>query len=386
MRGEHRTGYDQRRKELRYLKATIPGYTTKRPAAETKAHIEMLMSYGWSGAEIERKSGAGKSVVSDILLGKQHSLHVDTEAAILGVKLTPLDHETGPGLTVEGRRLGAHRIVAGLAASGWTYAAITSHAPGWGAECLRRYGQRPKIRNSSQISKERYLELRDLAARLETMDPVQDGGAPVKFSRAARAKAVAKGYPPLSCWDLESVHLPESIPEWTGACGTPEGYAIHLRERIKICQPCADATRGEERTGGVFSPTKFRIMMEQRGFSSRELAERIDATDDSVRRWAGGERRPKGHFLTNILSALDCHLDELTDRDGEDVYHDIDFNRHAFKAAMEARGKSIRGLAIEIGISNMAVHYWCNGKNIPKIPKIVKAAEILGVDWQEFYR
>lgn len=256
MTGRHRPGYNRRRKELRYLRAIQPGYTARRDVAEAKAHIEMLLSYGWLASQIERKAGVGKSVVSDILLGKQATLHVDTEAAILGVKLTAEDIALGPGLTVYGRALGAHRIVAGLAASGWTYQGITAHSAGWGEDCLRRYGQRPGVRKRSQISRERYLELRSLAARLEPMDPVADGGCELKFSRAARAKALNRGYAPLGCWDLETIHLPESLPEWTGECGTVQGYYLHLkyeihtevrvtpsgeRRRKVLCQPCIDA-------------------------------------------------------------------------------------------------------------------------------------------------
>jgi transcriptional regulator with XRE-family HTH domain len=384
--------YSQRRKELRYLKAINPDYASIIPNGEVQDHIRFLESYGWTQADIGRRAGLNSSVVNDQVV-RRSRCHADIAAAILGVKLTALDHETGPGLTAWGRCLGSHRIVTGLQASGWTYPALSAQTDGWGPECLRRYGQVPKESRRSHISKERYLELREIAHRVESLDPVADGGADPMASRSARAKARNRGYPPIGCWDLETVHLPDSIPEWTGACGTDEGYAIHLREEIPVCPAC-EAVEGRSHgqgrgkaDGGRFSSTKFRILMEQRGLSVPEAADAIGVSDDCIRRWAGGQRTPgEAKYVDRICSAFDCFRSELFDMDGEEVFYDQDFNRHVFNEIMDRERKTTLGLSREVGVSNMAVYYWRTGRNIPKIPKIVKAAEVLGVDWQEFYR
>lgn len=380
-------GYERRRKELRYLKKINPDYTSRVPTGRILEHLEMLQSYGWTHADVERKSGVGRSVVSQIALGISARVYADTEAAILGVKLTPFDLEHGPGLTVEGRKVGAHRIVTGLIAVGWTYAALGRVEAGWSAETLRTYAQNPKggrNQHYSRIAKERYVELRDFAHRVEKLDPQADGGVPLTSSRLAITKARKLGYPPIGCWDLETVHFPDAVPEWTGACGTPEGYRIHLRERIKTCPPCLESI-GRTETAGAFSPTKFRILLEQSGLTPVEMAEKVGATRDSIARWSAGERNPGAKYIDLMCAALDCSEVDLFDTDGE-VYYDKDFNREKFVLALESSSMSKRQLAMEIGLSNMAVHYWCTGQNTPKIPKIVKAADALGVDWKEFYR
>jgi transcriptional regulator with XRE-family HTH domain len=240
-----------------------------------------------------------------------------------------------------------------------------------------------RVRN--RVHRHNRDQVYELYEKLKDRTP-SELGVSARSEEIARAVAEKHGFAPPHCWDEDTIDDPAAVPEWTGACGTPEGYTIHLRERIKPCQPCVDSTKTEERTGGQFSPTKLRILMERRGFVSASLAAATDASDDSVRRWMGGERRPKGHFLSAICTALDCTVSDLLDLDGEVVYHDDEFNRHALRAVLDQRGRSILSLANEIGVSNMAVTYWLSGRNTPKIPKIVKAAEVLGVDWQEFYR
>lgn len=342
----------------------------------TKAHDS-----GMSYTQIADQVGTSRSTVAKLMQRHTETMHRDTYNLLLKLQPEP------PARSGATRRGGAKvdpttttRRLRALVASGWTSKSMAPYI-----------GMDQRNLSSLVLGKIKFvyaITQREVATaydKLQHMDPLANGTTPIGYGQA-KARALSYGWAPTWAWDEDTIDDPAAPPEWTGACGTPEGYTIHLRERIKACQPCVDASRSEERTGGSFSPTKFRILMEQRGFTTMTLAKLTDATDDSIRRWAGGERRPKGHFLTAICSALDCTQEDLLDRDGEAVYHDTDFNRHALRAVLDAQGRSIRGLAIEIGVSNMAVTYWLSGKNTPKIPKIVKAAEILGVDWQEFYR
>ncbi|GHF94607.1 helix-turn-helix transcriptional regulator [Streptomyces hydrogenans] len=216
--------------------------------------------------------------------------------------------------------------------------------------------------------------------KLHDADPVDYGVTPADI---LRCKAWAKTLAPPTAWDDDTIDDPEAIPEWTGACGSDEGYRIHIREDIPMCDPCR---RLVELDGPSqrFSGTKLRIHMDQTGLDARQVAERAGVTVDSVRRWAWGQRRPQVRHIESLASVLDCAFNDLIE--GEDVVQDHDFNRVKFAMTLEEKGLKYKALAARIGVSHMAVYYWLNGKNTPKIPKIVRAAEELGVDWKEFYQ
>jgi hypothetical protein len=403
-----RDNYQARRKELRYLKELDPEYRTYRPCDEAREHIRILLSYGWSLADIEVKSGVDSSSIWDHLTGRSKSIHVDTEAAILGVKLTALDLETGPGLTVEGRALGAHRMVAGLAAIGWTYQAMHAMQPDWGAECFRRYGQRPG-RKHSQISKQRYLDLKALAQRLETLDPVRDGGAGLTPHRAVRAKARNKGYAPIDCWDLDTVHLPEAVAEWTGACGTEEGYRIHIRETIEgrhlpLCEPCREVVEvvlpGHRGAAGEppfeFLVERFREALDRRGINPRQLAIKLGRDpkhSDRFYRWLAGDRQPRNrvevHAIAEALALApgDLMRDLRPDEEGKRLIgQQGGFNPFVLRAVAEAVGWTQVRVGQACDVSGTTVAKWIRGEHQPGSKAIIQPlADELGIDVGIFY-
>ncbi|MCB5167483.1 hypothetical protein LG634_21970 [Streptomyces bambusae] len=75
-------------------------------------------------------------------------------------------------------------------------------------------------------------------------DPAAAGRSSWHIS-TARTRARKNGYAPPWCWDDETIDDPRAEPEWTGACGTAQGYAIHRREQIPICRACREARHGE---------------------------------------------------------------------------------------------------------------------------------------------
>lgn len=238
------------------------------------------------------------------------------------------------------------------------------------------------VKNRILVGAEHAAVVEQVYRKYIEVDPVEAGVTPrsVTYSKNVAAK---HGYEPGSCWDEDTIDDPDAFPEWTGACGTDEGYKIHLREDIPVCRPCNEAVGRAVAPDGRFSPTKFRILIDT--LDVGELAEKVGVSRDSIARWASGERNPSSKNVEAICLALDCHDSELLD-EGDTIFYDKDFNRTAFALALEQKGMSKRQLAMEIGLSNMAVYYWITGQNTPKIPKIVKAAEVLGVDWKDFYR
>ncbi|MFK0239143.1 hypothetical protein [Streptomyces vinaceus] len=83
-----------------------------------------------------------------------------------------------------------------------------------------------------------------LYTRYQSTDPREVGRSAWQISNA-KSRARKNGYAPPSCWDEDAIDSPHAEPEWTGACGTVEGYAIHRREKIPPCQPCRGAQRAK---------------------------------------------------------------------------------------------------------------------------------------------
>ena len=46
----------------------------------------------------------------------------------------------------------------------------------------------------------------------------------------------------MGAWDDDTIDDPAAFPDWTGKCGTPDGYDAHYKMKIlPSCQPCRDA-------------------------------------------------------------------------------------------------------------------------------------------------
>lgn len=376
----------RRRKWLEYNRERGLGFRmTAEEAAPARAKLHEFRSNGMSFKAMGKSSGVPPSTLTVFAkggLGNHHSqggIQRDHYNAIMRMEFVPPPpgtwHRMGPRDVCD-ISLIVRRLVA-LRADGWTVDYIVEQLPCYNASNIQ------KICRGEQklIGIQAYQAICDLYDKLKDANPLDAGISP----RAAKvAKAYVRGAPGAACWDWDTIDDPNAIPEWTGACGTPDGYRIHLRESIAMCPACLEAI-GQVETAGVFSPTKFRILIEQSGLTPVQLAEKVGATRDSIARWSAGERNPQPKYIGPMCEALNCVEADLFEADGEIIY-DKDFNKEKFVLTMKAKGFSKRQLALRIGISNMAVHYWCDGTNTPKIPKIVKAAEILGVDWKDFYR
>lgn len=69
----------------------------------------------------------------------------------------------------------------------------------------------------------------DLYDKLEGVTPEEMLIPPRDISKA-KTYALKKGCAPRHCWDEDTIDDPEAIPEWTGLCGTSQGYDVHRRE------------------------------------------------------------------------------------------------------------------------------------------------------------
>lgn len=233
----------------------------------------------------------------------------------------------------------------------------------------------------------------------------------ISYSRTVARKR--KFHPPL-CWDEDTIDDPAALPEYTGACGTEEGYRIHVRETIfegnplPPCDACRDAVETVEYVETViFKRERFAELLKERNINARQLAIKmygVDAEDeigirrkaDVLYRWRDGSRAPKTRGQVHALaSALDAPLGDLLDEEATERAStrprvgNGQFNPHILRAALEMAGVSFSGTTTFPGAdySSAAVAKWVKGEMRPSDPKKLKPiADHFGVGVEVFYQ
>lgn len=361
----------RRRKQWQYMRDTgRPARCTEEERRQAREHVVWLSrTNAMSDRQISRLGDVPASVVSRVRSGG--GITRKNFDKLMAVKPELPDERGG-----EISPVGAGRRVAALRAAGWPLCDLGRLIP----------ASQARLRLLSR-GKATYIHF-DLSNRialayekLRDADPRDYGVAEPEIKRA---KSWSKNLAPAMCWDDDTIDDPDAIAEWTGACGTDEGYRIHVREGIPMCEPCRKLVELDE-PSMRFSGMKLRILMDQAGLDARQMAEKTGASVDSIRRWSWDQRRPHSQWIEALAGVLDCGFNDLLEGE-EGAVRDHEFNRVRFAEVLEEKGVRYKTLASRIGLSYMAVYYWLTGKNTPKIPKIVRAAEELGVDWKEFYR
>lgn len=206
-------------------------------AGPAREHVKALQAYGLGWKRIARLAGVPISTMSKLLYGDSRrgpskQIRPENEAKLLAVQPTPdaLGGHTTTDATGTRRRLQA------LVAAGWPQAHLA-----------RRLLMSPS--NMSLIltvSEERVFvatarAVRALYDEWWNADPQAHGVTLQAFSRA-RNHARAVAWAPAGAWDEDRIDDPAAIPDWTGKCGTPQGYHAHRRHGLlPPCQPCKDA-------------------------------------------------------------------------------------------------------------------------------------------------
>jgi transcriptional regulator with XRE-family HTH domain len=215
------------------------------------ARVRDFHSRGMAASALARATGASTSTISQMITGVRSDGYVikqirrTTYDRIMAATFTP------PGMTPNGRMGGAETPVEGtrrrlqaLARAGWSLAAVAAES-GLQKAHLHRIvqGSRRYVHASTaQIIAATY-------DRVIAKDPADYGLTRYQIGRAKGA-AQRNGYPPAMCWDEDTIDDPRAIAQWTGHCGTMEGYRIHQREGIKTCKACrvvCNKQRREER-------------------------------------------------------------------------------------------------------------------------------------------
>lgn len=249
--------------------------------------------------------------------------------------------------------------------------------------------------------------------KLAHVDPA-DMGIGLHSANRARNNAAGRGYAPPSCWDSDTIDRLDARPEWTGACGTPEGYRIHVRETIfeqnplPLCDACRDvvetrALASMEDTF-VFNHRRFAEVLDERGTNPRKLARVLygdeDLTPKALRnkadviyRWRDSSRQPRNvGIVQRVADALDVPVGELLDQEATKelrerplVGHGL-FNPYVLRAAIEMSGLSFNRVGEMCGVTGQMAGKWVRGEGAPsEREKLKPLAEHFGVPVRVFY-
>lgn len=207
-------------------------------------HIRDLQSSGMGLRAIAVAAGVDRKRLQSILNGRpergtgpQEKVRPAIASAVLAVEPT-LD-SLGAGTVIPAT--GTTRRLQALVAVGWPQMHLADEM-GWTPSNLT------VLINADTVTVKTARLVRAVYGRLWNVDPATHGASPGGITRAKRHATQERWAPP-AAWDDDQLDDPSAFPDWTGRCGTPEGYDSHRSFRIATCAPCraANTARGRAR-------------------------------------------------------------------------------------------------------------------------------------------
>lgn len=231
-----------RMKYTAYLRAQ--GRATQVDVAPVRAHLrELHDKYGMSAEMIAARCRLSQGSITEIIKGERRGdygqlyeikeIYRENAESALAVR-PEIPTERG-GARVNA--IGTTRRIQALAALGYPVRWIGEQAGFVGQTFyLTAQGARKVIYFSTAY------KIRKLYERLENdPQPERHGVSAIAVPRA-RASARRNGYHPPHVWDWDTIDDPEASPDFTGRCGTPQGFGAHYRLRIlPVCEACKHA-------------------------------------------------------------------------------------------------------------------------------------------------
>ncbi|WP_354643942.1 hypothetical protein [Kitasatospora camelliae] len=217
----------QYRKRLRVLNGT--GRTLTVDAATAADHVRRLVAQGADRQRIAAQSDCAVHTVAHLISGQLTQIWSSTEARILRVR---------PSDVLSPRRMvpatGTSRRIRALMAIGHDIQAI-----GLAIGSDPAFVQRFAAGTQTTLRAFKAEQVADAYRRL-----VRSAGPSV----SARRRAEREMWPGPMHWDGAAIDDPAAQPDWTGTCGTPQGYTRH-RKNSKVpppCPPCTAAYKTEQ--------------------------------------------------------------------------------------------------------------------------------------------
>lgn len=207
--------YDKRR---RFLNAT--GRTANVPAQPVANHLEALFAAGAGWTQLSAASDVSCSVISRIRRGLQPTVRRAVAARLLAIQ--PGD-AIPPGRPIP--TTGTVRRIRALMALGHGLLEV-------GAAANIEHSMMTGLLNERQNTVARHVAER-LAAAYRKL------ATTTGTSTRSRNRAAREGWAPPAAWD--DIDNPDAHPDWTGHCGTDQGWHVHQLQKLPMCGRCEDA-------------------------------------------------------------------------------------------------------------------------------------------------
>lgn len=357
---------------------------------------------------IARQIGLHPGGIYKTRVGISASMRRDTYNKIMTLRPEVIEGRTHPsrGKIPDGAMrdpTGTQRMVRALRADGFSNKVMASIL-GVTPEAVSDLARTPR----KGVYQTTWQEVSKVYAKLAGADP-EDHGMTAPYVSAQRAWARKHGWAPSRCWDDDTIDDPKAVPEWTGACGTEEGYRVHIRETLAghdllPCPACKKVIEvrltGRHGAAGErpfhFDHGRFDQALKDRGINPRQLAIKMGRSvseADRFYRWRQGSRSPQNRSeVIMVAEALDLHPSTLMQDLSEDEVEANSiktgrFNPYVFKAVIDMACISQSEAGAICGVSHASVSKWIRGEFSPRDKRvIIPLAEKLGLNLEVFYK
>ncbi|MFJ3089093.1 hypothetical protein [Streptomyces sp. NPDC086838] len=204
-------------------------------AEPVRQHVLALRATGMSLASIVQHTRVNSGSLDHLIYGKRPyppavKIRTESAAAILAYWPTLDDYEDGAIIDATGTR----RRMQALAAIGWPTTSVHQHVNHITAKAVER------LRANERVTARTARAVRDLYNRVSEKPAEAFGVAPWVAERTrGYARKFRWANPP--AWDDDTIDDPKAHPEWTGYCGTDQGWWIHTIQKIAMCDNCETA-------------------------------------------------------------------------------------------------------------------------------------------------
>lgn len=273
---------------------------------KAEAKIRSLHSRGMTCRAISDATGIGRRSIPDIIFrpGTCKTLPRPGYERLMALSFSE------PGADVRGAQLSpepARRRLGALWLAGYT---LTFQAD-WLGSTNQQLSKITRGENKI-IHHDLNRRIAEMYDKLIATDPEELGVSAHDKARTA-GHATGRGFAPASCWDETTIDDPDAFPEWTGACGTHAGKAIHEREGTPVCEPCKNYRRYKpaEREEYALDTRRFVSLVGRHGVSYERLGEKLHVNKETIGNWARGLRRPTMDRMEDIAAYFGVHVSEL---------------------------------------------------------------------------
>jgi len=267
------------------------------------AVILMARAAGMDDAMIGHQVGLSEGAIYKARSGRTKSMHRTTYEGVMRLRPELIESRAHDrkGKVPEGTMRdasGTQRRMQALRADGFP-GYVIGEILGVTQEAVSEMARRPR---PGGVYYTTYAEIKEVYEKLAGTDP-RDHGVAEADVRRAQTWAAKAGYAPSRCWDVDTIDDPDAYPDWTGACNTPEGRAIHKRDGIPMCAACR-SPKGKSFSYGEFDPDRMRFYMKRKGLTQNGLADRMGLSWQTVQAYQVGKRVPPTSTLERMAEAL----------------------------------------------------------------------------------